>query len=100
MDERHLSGCDYVFTADDVAVGETLSCPECALTLRGVNDTTEDLLDLCFTARDQAKIMPYYLHMCDLVPNAEHWDHAGPSAGAAAVDHGLPARLRHAAPDV
>ncbi|MDQ1740189.1 MAG: lysine 2,3-aminomutase [Pseudonocardiales bacterium] len=41
--------------------------------LRGVNDTTEDLLDLCFTVRDQARIMPYYLHMCDLVPNAEHW---------------------------
>jgi lysine 2,3-aminomutase len=41
--------------------------------LRGVNDTTEDILDLCFTARDRARMMPYYMHMCDSVPNAEHW---------------------------
>lgn len=32
--------CDYAFTAEDLAVGETLSCPECALVLqvRGIAD--------------------------------------------------------------
>jgi alpha-aminoadipate carrier protein LysW len=30
--------CDFSFTADNMGVGETLACPECALTLqvRGV----------------------------------------------------------------
>jgi lysine 2,3-aminomutase len=41
--------------------------------LRGVNTTTEALLELCFTLIDHAKIMPYYFYMCDIIPNAEHW---------------------------
>ena len=41
--------------------------------LRGVNDTQESLLDLCFTLLDKAKIMPYYFYMCDMIPNSEHW---------------------------
>ncbi|HYI44627.1 MAG TPA: lysine 2,3-aminomutase [Actinomycetota bacterium] len=41
--------------------------------LRGVNATTEDLLDLCFALLDNAKVMPYYFYMCDLIPNSEHW---------------------------
>jgi lysine 2,3-aminomutase len=41
--------------------------------LRGVNDTTEALLDLCFALLDEAKIMPYYFYLCDMIPNAEHW---------------------------
>lgn len=41
--------------------------------LRGVNATTKDLLDLCFTLQDQAKILPYYFYMCDMIPNSEHW---------------------------
>jgi lysine 2,3-aminomutase len=41
--------------------------------LRGVNDSTEALLDLCFALLDDAKIMPYYFYMCDMIPNAEHW---------------------------
>ncbi|HYN37271.1 MAG TPA: lysine 2,3-aminomutase, partial [Actinomycetota bacterium] len=41
--------------------------------LRGVNDSQEALLDLCFTLLDKAKIMPYYFYMCDMIPNAEHW---------------------------
>ncbi|CAN5158987.1 lysine 2,3-aminomutase [soil metagenome] len=41
--------------------------------LRGVNTTPKDLLDLCFTLLDSAKIMPYYFYMCDMIPNAEHW---------------------------
>jgi lysine 2,3-aminomutase len=41
--------------------------------LRGVNDSQEQLLDLCFTMLDQAKIMPYYFYMCDMIPNSEHW---------------------------
>lgn len=41
--------------------------------LRGVNATAKDLLDLCFTLLDRAKIMPYYFYMCDMIPNSEHW---------------------------
>ena len=41
--------------------------------LRGVNSTPKDLLDLCFRLLDDAKIMPYYFYMCDMIPNAEHW---------------------------
>jgi len=41
--------------------------------LRGVNTTPKDLLDLCFTLLDHAKVQPYYFYMCDMIPNAEHW---------------------------
>ncbi|HEX6932367.1 MAG TPA: lysine 2,3-aminomutase [Streptosporangiaceae bacterium] len=41
--------------------------------LRGVNSSAEQLLDLCFALLDDAKIMPYYFYMCDMIPNAEHW---------------------------
>ena len=41
--------------------------------MRGVNASTEDLLDLCFRLLDHAKVMPYYFYMCDMIPNAEHW---------------------------
>ena len=41
--------------------------------MRGVNATPQDLLDLCFTLSDHAKVMPYYFYMCDMIPNAEHW---------------------------
>jgi lysine 2,3-aminomutase len=41
--------------------------------LRGVNDTAESLLDLCFGLVDDVKVMPYYFYMCDLIPNSEHW---------------------------
>jgi lysine 2,3-aminomutase len=41
--------------------------------LRGVNATTEELLDLCFMLLDHAKILPYYFYMCDMIPNSEHW---------------------------
>ncbi len=41
--------------------------------LRGVNDTTEDLLDLCFALQGEANILPYYFYLCDLIPHAEHW---------------------------
>ena len=41
--------------------------------LAGVNTSAEDLLDLCFALLDGAGIMPYYLYMCDMIPNAEHW---------------------------
>jgi lysine 2,3-aminomutase len=41
--------------------------------MRGVNDTTEDLLDLCFALQGEANILPYYFYMCDMIPNAEHW---------------------------
>ena len=41
--------------------------------LRGTNDKTEQLLDLCFALLDDAKIMPYYFYMCDMIPGSEHW---------------------------
>ncbi len=41
--------------------------------LRGVNTSTNQLLDLCFTLLDHGKILPYYFYMCDMIPNAEHW---------------------------
>jgi lysine 2,3-aminomutase len=41
--------------------------------LRGVNTTSSDLLDLCFTLLDRCGILPYYFYMCDMIPNSEHW---------------------------
>jgi lysine 2,3-aminomutase len=41
--------------------------------LRGVNASTNELLELCFTLLDYGKIMPYYFYQCDMIPNAEHW---------------------------
>ncbi|HLX47310.1 MAG TPA: lysine 2,3-aminomutase [Streptosporangiaceae bacterium] len=41
--------------------------------LRGVNDSAQALLDLCFALLDEAKIMPYYFYMCDMIPGSEHW---------------------------
>src|SRR6202021_2856733 len=41
--------------------------------LRGTNDSVTELLDLCFALLDDAKIMPYYFYMCDMIPTAEHW---------------------------
>ncbi|NTX01530.1 lysine 2,3-aminomutase [Myxococcus sp. CA051A] len=41
--------------------------------LRGINDSAQSLLELCFTLLDHAKILPYYFYMCDMIPNSEHW---------------------------
>ena len=41
--------------------------------LRGVNASTNDLLDLCFALQGEANILPYYFYMCDMIPHAEHW---------------------------
>ena len=42
--------------------------------MRGVNDTTAQLLDLCFSlTTDGAMITPYYFYMCDMIPFSEHW---------------------------
>jgi lysine 2,3-aminomutase len=41
--------------------------------LRGVNNSAAALLDLCFALLDEAKIMPYYFYMCDMIPGSEHW---------------------------
>jgi lysine 2,3-aminomutase len=41
--------------------------------LRGVNATSEELLDLCFALQGEAGILPYYFYLCDMIPNAEHW---------------------------
>lgn len=41
--------------------------------LRGVNNSADDLLDVCFALQDEANILPYYFYMCDMIPNSEHW---------------------------
>jgi lysine 2,3-aminomutase len=41
--------------------------------MRGVNDSPEALLDLCFALSDGASITPYYFYMCDMIPFSEHW---------------------------
>ena len=41
--------------------------------MRGVNDSPEALLDLCFALQDNAAITPYYFYMCDMIPFSEHW---------------------------
>ncbi len=41
--------------------------------LKGVNATTTDLLELCFTLLDHGRIMPYYFYVCDMIPGSEHW---------------------------
>jgi lysine 2,3-aminomutase len=41
--------------------------------LRGVNATPEALLELCEQLLYGARITPYYLYVCDMIPNAEHW---------------------------
>ncbi|MDQ1538931.1 MAG: lysine 2,3-aminomutase [Actinomycetota bacterium] len=48
--------------------------------MRGVNDSVEQLLDLCFALQDEAQITPYYFYMCDLIPFAEHWRLSLPEA--------------------
>jgi lysine 2,3-aminomutase len=55
--------------------------------LRGVNTTPRDLLELCFTLLDRAKIMPYYFYMCDMIPNSEHWRIS--VAEGQALQHGI-----------
>ncbi|WP_270888037.1 KamA family radical SAM protein [Pedococcus sp. 5OH_020] len=41
--------------------------------MRGVNDSTKQLLDLCFALQDDAMVTPYYFYMCDMIPFSEHW---------------------------
>ena len=41
--------------------------------MRGINDSPEQLLDLCFALQDHASITPYYFYMCDMIPFSEHW---------------------------
>ncbi|KGN33387.1 lysine 2,3-aminomutase [Knoellia sinensis KCTC 19936] len=41
--------------------------------MRGINDSSESLLDLCFALQDEAMITPYYFYMCDMIPFSEHW---------------------------
>ncbi|MFD4669545.1 KamA family radical SAM protein [Lentzea sp. NPDC058450] len=41
--------------------------------MKGVNATSDDLLDLCFALQGEANILPYYFYMCDMIPNSEHW---------------------------
>jgi lysine 2,3-aminomutase len=41
--------------------------------MRGVNDSTQAILDLCFRLLDGPRITPYYFYMMDMIPHAEHW---------------------------
>jgi lysine 2,3-aminomutase len=43
-----------------------------AVLLNGVNADAESLLALSLALRE-ARVTPYYVYMCDMVPNAEHW---------------------------
>src|SRR5690606_40802609 len=42
------------------------------LLMRGVNDTSERLLDLCFPLSDAAHTTPSYFYLRHLIPHAEH----------------------------
>ncbi len=55
--------------------------------LRGVNDSVDQLLGLCFALLDGAAIMPYYFYMCDMIPFSEHWRVSLHEAQA--LQHGL-----------
>ncbi len=55
--------------------------------MRGVNDSAEALLDLCFGLQDESSITPYYFYMCDMIPAAEHWRTS--LAGAQDLQHAL-----------
>jgi KamA family protein len=55
--------------------------------MRGVNDSPEALLDLCFALLDEAGILPYYFYMCDMIPGSEHWRLAVWEAQA--LQHGI-----------
>ena len=41
--------------------------------LRGVNDSSKALLELCYMLQDHARILPYYFYLCDMIPSSEHW---------------------------
>jgi lysine 2,3-aminomutase len=41
--------------------------------LRGVNATPESVLMLCEGLLFGARITPYYLYVCDIIPGVEHW---------------------------
>ncbi|MGH3682044.1 MAG: KamA family radical SAM protein [Natronosporangium sp.] len=55
--------------------------------LRGVNDSPAALLDLCFGLQGEANILPYYVYLCDMIPNAEHW--RVPVAAAQQLQHDI-----------
>jgi lysine 2,3-aminomutase len=55
--------------------------------MRGVNDSVEQLLDLCFALLDEASITPYYFYMCDMIPFSEHWRTS--VAEAQRLQHGI-----------
>jgi lysine 2,3-aminomutase len=55
--------------------------------LRGVNDSVEALLDLCFALLDGAGILPYYFYQCDMIPGSEHWRLS--LAEATLLQHGI-----------
>ncbi|HEU5160386.1 MAG TPA: lysine 2,3-aminomutase [Streptosporangiaceae bacterium] len=55
--------------------------------MRGVNDSAEAILDLCFALLDEAGILPYYFYMCDMIPGSEHWRLAVWEAQA--LQHGI-----------
>ncbi len=55
--------------------------------MRGVNDSVNSLLDLCFALLDEAAILPYYFYMCDMIPGSEHW--RLPLSTAQDLQHGI-----------
>lgn len=41
--------------------------------LRGVNNSAEEIIKLCYALIFEVDITPYYFYICDMIPNAEHW---------------------------
>jgi lysine 2,3-aminomutase len=74
----HVNAAQQVTPLVGAAVGKLLDMGyrdvrNQGVLLRGVNTTPNQILELCFMLLDHAKVMPYYLYMCDMIPNAEHW---------------------------
>jgi lysine 2,3-aminomutase len=74
----HVNSAQSVTPAVAAAAGAMLDAGVRAIRnqgvlMRGVNDSVEQLLDLCFALQDEASITPYYFYMCDMIPFAEHW---------------------------
>ena len=44
-----------------------------AVLLKGVNDSVGEQLRLAYALLETRRIVPYYVYLCDMVPNVEHW---------------------------
>jgi lysine 2,3-aminomutase len=72
---NHINGVSETVQSASRAVREAgiTQIRNQAVLLRDVNDDLVTMLDLCFGLLDNVGITPYYVYMCDMIPNAEHW---------------------------